>query len=121
MLHVQKRKRLQVADRFQENLDKVQETIEQALASLPEQQEEGGGEGQQGLVSSEEIEAMLRGAERDGGGGFNADDVDRDGCANVDRVMCQAADEMAAREIAAAVAAAAAAAANGEEGGGEKS
>ncbi len=36
MLHVQKRKRLMVAERFQMHLDKVQETIEEALRSLPE-------------------------------------------------------------------------------------
>ena len=31
MLHVQKKKRLQLADKFQEHLDKVQETIQNAL------------------------------------------------------------------------------------------
>jgi hypothetical protein len=39
MLHVQKRKRMQVAERFQANLDKVQETIEEALRALPEADE----------------------------------------------------------------------------------
>ena len=35
MLHVQKRKRLQVAEKFQAHVDKVQETIEDALQRLP--------------------------------------------------------------------------------------
>jgi len=36
MLYVQKRKRLQVAEKFREHLDKVQETIQEALAALPD-------------------------------------------------------------------------------------
>ena len=36
MLHVQKKRRLQLADKFQEHLDKVQETIQNALDALPE-------------------------------------------------------------------------------------
>ena len=39
MLHVQKKKRLQLADKFQEHLDKVQETISNALNALPDQDE----------------------------------------------------------------------------------
>lgn len=39
MLHVQKRKRLQLSEKFQEHLDKVQETIQEALAALPDQDE----------------------------------------------------------------------------------
>merc|ERR1711997_2079 len=39
MLHVQKKKRLQLADKFQEHLDKVQETIQNALDALPDQDE----------------------------------------------------------------------------------
>merc|ERR1711883_50049 len=35
MLYVQKKKRLQLADKFQEHLDKVQETIQNALDALP--------------------------------------------------------------------------------------
>jgi len=37
MLHVQKRKRLQLAEKFQGHLEKVQETIQEALAALPDQ------------------------------------------------------------------------------------
>merc|ERR1712203_593679 len=36
MLYVQKRKRIQVADKFREHLDKVQETIQEALDALPD-------------------------------------------------------------------------------------
>merc|ERR1711981_80072 len=36
MLYVQKRKRLQVAEKFREHLDKVQETIQEALDGLPD-------------------------------------------------------------------------------------
>lgn len=36
MLYVQKRKRLQVAEKFREHLDKVQETIQEALDALPD-------------------------------------------------------------------------------------
>ncbi len=36
MLHVQKRKRLQLAEKFQGHLEKVQETIQEALAALPD-------------------------------------------------------------------------------------
>ena len=39
MLHVQKKKRLQLAEKFQEHLDKVQETIQNALDALPDQDE----------------------------------------------------------------------------------
>lgn len=37
MLHVQKRKRLQLAEKFHGHLEKVQETIQEALAALPDQ------------------------------------------------------------------------------------
>merc|ERR1719219_870438 len=37
MLHVQKRKRLQIAEKFHGHLEKVQETIQEALAALPDQ------------------------------------------------------------------------------------
>jgi len=36
MLYVQKRKRIQVAEKFREHLDKVQETIQEALDALPD-------------------------------------------------------------------------------------
>lgn len=36
MLYVQKRKRLQVAEKFREHLDKVQETMQEALDALPD-------------------------------------------------------------------------------------
>jgi len=39
MLHVQRRRRMQVADKFREHLDKVQETIKEALENLPEPSE----------------------------------------------------------------------------------
>lgn len=39
MLHVQKRKRLQLAEKFQGHLEKVQETIQEALAELPDQED----------------------------------------------------------------------------------
>ena len=39
MLHVQKRKRLQLAEKFQGHLEKVQETIQEALTALPDQDE----------------------------------------------------------------------------------
>jgi len=37
MLHVQKRKRLQLAEKFHGHLEKVQETIQEALSALPDQ------------------------------------------------------------------------------------
>ena len=37
MLHVQKRKRLQLAEKFHGHLEKVQETIQEALTALPDQ------------------------------------------------------------------------------------
>ena len=39
MLHVQKRKRLQLAEKFQGHLEKVQETIQEALDALPDQED----------------------------------------------------------------------------------
>merc|ERR1711934_1270113 len=39
MLHVQKRKRLQLAEKFHGHLEKVQETIQEALTALPDQDE----------------------------------------------------------------------------------
>ena len=115
MLHVQKRKRLQVADKFQANLDKVcifspyytcisylitlyvfisrillditftfqvQETIENALQSLPEQDDASGS----GLASLDVPEAM------DTTGMYR--DAEKDNCSPIDRIMCGLADEI---------------------------
>ena len=40
MLHVQKKKRHNLSDKFQEILEKVQETIQEALSNLPDQEDD---------------------------------------------------------------------------------
>eukprot|EP00094_Tigriopus_californicus_P010280 TCALIF_09916-PA protein Name:"Similar to MED7 Mediator of RNA polymerase II transcription subunit 7 (Anopheles gambiae)" AED:0.05 eAED:0.05 QI:150/1/1/1/1/1/3/84/290 len=82
MLHVQKRRRLQVAEKFQAHLDKVQETIEEALRSLPEQ-EEGDSKF---LIRKESINAMDT---------SNMDSSEKESCSSMDRLMCHIADELA--------------------------
>ena len=42
MLHVQKKKRHNLSEKFQEILEKVQETIQEALSNLPDQDEDEG-------------------------------------------------------------------------------
>lgn len=82
MLHVQKRRRLQVAEKFQAHLDKVQETIEEALRTLPEQ-EEGDSKF---LIRKESINAMDT---------SSMDSSEKESCSNMDRLMCHIADELA--------------------------
>ena len=88
MLHVQKRKRLQVAERFQANLDRVQETIEQALESLPE--EDSGGKA---LVPTESVEMMEDSSNGGGTRKGSGKDPRAGECMEVDKTMCRMADE----------------------------
>ena len=60
----------------------VQETIENALQSLPEQDDAGGS----GLASMEVSEAM------DTTGMYR--DAEKDNCSPIDRIMCGLADEI---------------------------
>ena len=60
----------------------MQETIENALQSLPEQDDAGGG----GLSSMEVPEAM------DTTGMYR--DAEKDNCSPIDRIMCGLADEL---------------------------
>ncbi len=87
MLHVQKRKRAQVAERFQLHLDKVQETIEEALRSLPEQPE-----AEDKLLVTKNVAAVLASSsEQQSGGGEGGLDL-QSSCSAEDRLLCQVAD-----------------------------
>ena len=78
MLNVQKRKRLQLADKFQEHLDKVQETIQEALAALPD------------VESPTEVSKMDAEDQHTTVSAGKKEDKFR----KVDGIMCDIADEM---------------------------
>jgi len=87
MLHVQKRKRLQVADKFQNHLDKVQESIQEALESMA------------GLSSEESISKLMISKDNvehmdTGPGSGPENDASGDSAENLDLIMCQIADEI---------------------------
>jgi hypothetical protein len=67
----------------------VQETIENALQSLPDQDDSSG----KMLISTEDIEDMNA-----SGSGF-AGEAEKESCSQLDRLMCQVADDLAARAV----------------------
>ena len=84
MLHVQKKKRLQLADKFQEHLDKVQETIQNALDALPDQEE-----------SPSDLNMMVD--NEDSNLGIfqgNAEDQMKNELSKQDEIMCNIVDNM---------------------------
>jgi hypothetical protein len=102
MLHVQKRKRMQVAERFQANLDKVQETIEEALRALPEADEstedaatltrDGGGAVMATVdIGQTDIPSAAFAVSRTSANDAASFVVDGQ-CANSDRALCLLAD-----------------------------
>ncbi len=88
MLHVQRRKRAQVAERFQLHMDKVQETIEEALRSLPEQPE---AEDKLLLVSRRVAEIEHPSSSAGEGAPPRALDL-QSSCSTEDHLLCQVAD-----------------------------
>ncbi|XP_067661334.1 mediator of RNA polymerase II transcription subunit 7-like [Haliotis asinina] len=82
MLEVQKNQRLEIADRFQQHLDKVKELIESALAKLPEDVNLDS----KLLVESE---LMLENA-----GTLNDASDDGEQCDRLDSMMCDIVDGM---------------------------
>ena len=84
MLHVQKKKRLQLADKFQEHLDKVQETIQNALDALPDQEESPSDLNM--MVDSEDSNlGIFQG---------NAEDQMKNELSKQDEIMCNIVDNM---------------------------
>lgn len=90
MLHVQKRKRLQVADKFQEHLDKVQETIQEALASLPDTDEDN-----KFMVPTDEEQSSKMETDVAARNGWDdQSNKDKSSCLNLDKLMCQLVDKI---------------------------
>ncbi|XP_022899946.1 mediator of RNA polymerase II transcription subunit 7 [Onthophagus taurus] len=81
MMELQRRERLETANRFQKHLDKVKEILEQALQNLPEPME---------IDSQLMIETdLLVNSDNN-----IKDDINSDPCSIFDRIMCKVVDEM---------------------------
>ncbi len=97
LLHVQKRKRLQLADKFKEHLDKVQETIEEALNALPDQGENGDSKL---MVPTETSDSVNQnGHDQEGGNSSSSttsvtEENPTKTASSLDRIMCQIVDDM---------------------------
>lgn len=76
MMELQKRQRLETAQRFQKHLEKVREIVKNAFAALPDQ--------------SEANHKLLVPVELMGLEGGSGSDVD--GCYPLDRIMCEIVD-----------------------------
>lgn len=80
MMELQKRQRIETAQRFQNHLEKVREMVKNAFASLPDLTESDR------LTSA--VEAMDTGDDGDVGKGRG------EGCSPLDRLMCELVDNM---------------------------
>jgi len=98
MLHVQKRKRIQVAERFQTNLDSVQEIIEEALRALPEGEEESREAVVMGQLAREVSRTSV--TVDDEANAVSADVVETE-CVSDDRALCGLAAELLEEEVSA--------------------
>lgn len=77
MMEMQKRQRLETAQRFQKHLEKVKEMVKTAFASLPDYMDSDNGQ-------SQPIETTKN----------STNDSDPDGCHPLDRLMCNIVDKM---------------------------
>lgn len=81
MMELQRRQRIETANRFQKHLDKVQEILQQALQNLPEPME---------LDTKLMIETDLL-VNKDSAA---KDEAASDPCYILDRIMCKVVDDM---------------------------
>jgi len=80
MLMVQRRKRTQFTQKFKEHLEKVEGIIQEAIYSLPEADAE----------DTEDVKKELK----PGAGEGKVEEVEKDTCSNLDRIMCQIVDQL---------------------------
>lgn len=81
MMELQRRQRIETANRFQKHLDKVQEIIQQAMQNLPEPME---------IDSKLMVETDLLVSQEHN----KKDDGKNDPCFILDRIMCKIVDNM---------------------------
>lgn len=81
MMELQRRQRIETANRFQKHLDKVQEILQQALQNLPEPME----------IDSKLITETDLLVNRDNA---SKDEAKNDPCFILDRIMCNVVDNM---------------------------
>lgn len=81
MMELQRRQRIETANRFQKHLDRVQEILQQALQSLPEQME---------VDTKLMIETDLLVSKENA----MKDEAKNDPCFILDRIMCKVVDNM---------------------------
>lgn len=81
MLELQKRQRIETAQRFEKHLDKVMEILQQALQNLPDTSDMDS----KLMVPCESLEDMDT---------SNVDDTNSDSCYVIDKIMCDIVDAM---------------------------
>lgn len=81
MLELQKRQRIETAQRFEKHLDKVMDILQQALQSLPDTSDMDS----KLMVSCEALEDL---------DSSNVDDANSDSCYIIDKIMCDIVDAM---------------------------